>query len=86
MEDFPRIIDSARVPLDIPIRPCLNDHCVDGQAVLPAVEAMEILAQAVKRFRPGTDVTAMTGLQFDKFVYLAPGSRSTIGILRHFGL
>jgi phosphopantetheinyl transferase len=74
MEDFPRIIESARVPLDIPIRPYLNDHCVDGQAVLPAVEAMEILAQAVKRFRPGTDVTAMTGLQFDKFLYLAPGA------------
>ena len=72
MEDFPRIIESACVPLDIPIRPCLNDHCVDGHAVLPAVEAREILAQAVKRFRPGTDVTAMTGLQFDKFLYLAP--------------
>jgi phosphopantetheinyl transferase len=74
MEDFPRIIESARIPLDIPIRLYLNDHCVDGQAVLPAVEAMEILAQAVKHFRPGTDVTAMTGLQFDKFVYLAPGA------------
>ena len=72
MEDFPRIIESARLPLDIPIRPYLNDHCVDGHAVLPAVEAMEMLAQAVKRFRPGTDVTAMTGLQFDKFLYLAP--------------
>jgi len=72
MEDFPRIIESARVPLDIPIRPYLNDHCVDGQAVLPAVEAMEILAQAVQRFRPGTDVSAMSGLQFDKFLYLAP--------------
>src|SRR3990172_1021263 len=74
MEDFPRIIESARFPLDIPIRPYLNDHCVDGHAVLPAVEAMEMLAQAVKRFRPGTDVTAMTGLQFDKFLYIAPGA------------
>ncbi len=72
MEDFPGITESARVPLDIPTRPYLNDHCVDGQAVLPAVEALEILAQAVKRFRPVTDVTAMTGLQFDKFLYLAP--------------
>ena len=74
MEGFPRIIESARVPLDIPIRLYVNDHCVDGHAVWPAVEAMEILAQAVKRFRPGTDVTAMTGLQFDKFLYLAPGA------------
>jgi hypothetical protein len=72
MEDFPRIIESARLPLDIPIRPYLNDHCVDGHAVLPAVEAMEMLAQAVKCFRPGTDVTAMAGLQFDKFLHLAP--------------
>jgi phosphopantetheinyl transferase len=72
MEDFPRIIESACLPLDIPIRPGLNDHCVDGHAVLPAVEAMEILAQAVKRFRPGTDVTAMAALQFDKFLYIAP--------------
>jgi phosphopantetheinyl transferase len=72
MEDFSRITESARLPLDIPIRPYLSDHCVDGQAVLPAVEAMEILAQAVQRFRPGTDVTALSGLQFDKFLYLAP--------------
>lgn len=72
MEDFPRIIESTRLPLDIPIQVYLSDHCVDGHAVLPAVEAMELLAQAVKRFRPGTDVTAMTELQFDKFLYLAP--------------
>ncbi|MBI5581977.1 MAG: polyketide synthase dehydratase domain-containing protein [Deltaproteobacteria bacterium] len=72
MEDLPRVIESARLPLDIPIRLYLNDHCVDGHAVLPAVEAMAMLAQAVKRFRPGTDVTAMTALQFEKFLYLAP--------------
>jgi phosphopantetheinyl transferase len=72
MEDFPGIIESARLPLDIPIPVYLNDHCVDGLAVLPAVEAMEVLAQAVKRLRPATDVTAMTGLQFDKFLHMAP--------------
>ncbi len=72
MEDFPGIIESARLPLDIPIPVYLNDHCVDGHAVLPAVEAMEVLAAAVKRFRPATAVTAMTGLQFDKFLYMAP--------------
>jgi phosphopantetheinyl transferase len=72
MENFPRIVESAHLPLDLPRHPCLNDHCFDGRAVLPAVEAMEILAQAVRRIRPGSDVTAMTGLNFDKFLTITP--------------
>lgn len=72
MEDFPKVIESVHLLLDIPIRPYLNDHCFNGQAVLPAVEAMEILAQAVKRFNPATDVTCMSGVTFDKFLYLDP--------------
>lgn len=72
MEDFPRIVESAQLPLDLPRHLYLNDHCFDGRAVLPAVEAMEILAQAVRRIRPGSDVTAMTGLKFDKFLTMTP--------------
>lgn len=73
MEGFSKVIESAQLPLDIPIRPYLNDHCFNGQAVLPAVEAMETLAQAAKRFRPTTDVTCMSAVTFDKFLYLDPG-------------
>lgn len=74
MEDLPaltRIIESTQVPLEIPVRPCLMDHRFDGRAVLPAVEAMEVLARAAGRFRPDTAVDAMTGLQFDKFLAIA---------------
>ncbi len=75
MEDLPaltRIVESVQVPLEIPVRPCLMDHRFDGRAVLPAVEAMEVLARAAGRFRPDTAVDAMSGLQFDKFLAIAP--------------
>jgi phosphopantetheinyl transferase len=72
MEDFPKIVESTQLPLALPRHLYLNDHCFDGRAVLPAVEAMEILAQAARRIHPGSDVTAMTGIKFDKFLTLTP--------------
>jgi phosphopantetheinyl transferase len=45
--------------------------------VLPAVEAAELLARAVRRFLPGTDVTALLDLRFDKFLFLDPEAPST---------
>jgi phosphopantetheinyl transferase len=74
MEGFSKIIESAQLPLDIPIRPYVSDHCFNGQAVLPAVEAMEVLARAIRRFRPATNVNCMNGATFDKFLYLDPGA------------
>lgn len=77
MEDFSRIVESASIPFEIPLRPYLKDHCVDGRAVLPAVEAAELLARAARRFQPGTDVTAMVDLRFDKFLFLDPEAQTT---------
>jgi len=74
MDGFPQVIESAQVPIEIPIRPYLLDHCFNDQAVLPGVEAMAALAQAVRQFRPATDVTSMSGITFDKFLHLDPGS------------
>jgi len=45
--------------------------------VLPAVEAAELLARAARRFLPGTDVTAMVDLRFDKFLFLDPEAPPT---------
>ena len=72
MEDISQIIDSARLPLDIPIRSHLIDHCFRNRSVLPAVEAAEIMAQAVKGFQPAVEVTTICDQQFDKFLYLDP--------------
>jgi phosphopantetheinyl transferase len=70
MEGFPKVIESAHLPIDIPIRPYLSDHCFNGRAVLPAVEAMEALALAARRFRPSIGVSCMSGVTFDKFLYI----------------
>ena len=77
MEDISGIVESASIPWEIPLRPYLKDHCVDGRAVLPAVDAAEMLARAAKRFQPGTDVTAMADLRFDKFLFLDPEAQTT---------
>jgi phosphopantetheinyl transferase len=81
MDGIPQVIESAQLPIEIPIRPYLLDHCFNGQAVLPGVEAMEALAQAARRFRPAIDVTSMSGITFDKFLHLDPG----VGHVAAFG-
>ena len=73
MEDLPQITETIRLPLHIDIPPYLLDHHVEGKVVLPAVEAMNLLAETVKRFRPKTDITDMTEARFDKFLYIQPG-------------
>lgn len=77
MEDLSGIVKSATIHLEIPLRPYLKDHCVDGRAVLPAVEAAELLARAAKGFQPGTDVAAMVDLRFDKFLFLDLEAKTT---------
>ncbi|MFZ0243472.1 MAG: polyketide synthase dehydratase domain-containing protein [Desulfobacterales bacterium] len=77
MADFSKIVASARRPVEIPHHSHLTDHCFDGRAVLPAVEAAEILAREAIGFQPGIDVTAMAELRFDKFLYLDSRARIT---------
>ena len=74
MDGLPQVVESGQLPIVIPIRPYLRDHCFHGHAVLPAVEAMEALARAVRRFRPEADLALMSGVTFDKFLYLDPGA------------
>ena len=64
---------TVRIPVDIPVHPYLLDHCFEGKVVLPAVEAMQVLADTVKSFRPDADITGMTDVEFDKFLYIESG-------------
>ena len=73
MEDLPQITETIRLPVHLDIPPYLLDHHVEGRVVLPAVEAMNLLAETVKHFRPETDITDMTEARFDKFLYIQPG-------------
>ncbi|MCP4629440.1 MAG: hypothetical protein GY850_38935 [bacterium] len=75
MADFPQIIKSVCLPVGIAVFPYLQDHGFEGNAVFPAVEAMQVLAQSVKDFAPETDITAFTDTRFDKFLFIAPDTK-----------
>jgi phosphopantetheinyl transferase len=74
MEDLPGVTAAAQLPLHVPLAPYLHDHRFDGRAVLPGVEALDILARAARRFDPAVDVTRMRAVAFDKFLALDPGA------------
>jgi hypothetical protein len=74
MENIPRIIDTVRLPVAIPIHAYLRDHHVEGQAVLPAVKAMQVIGETVMRFCPGIDISVMTRGRFDKFLHVPSGT------------
>lgn len=57
-------------PLHILIHPYLLDHRFQGQAVLPAVEAMQALAASTAVHVPEVDLHRIEGARFDKFLFL----------------
>ncbi len=74
MEDLPEITEKVRLPVEIPIHPYLKDHHLDGKAVFPAVEAMQLLAASTQTHLPHLDVTLITDARFDRFLFSgAPG-------------
>jgi hypothetical protein len=68
-------MDTACLAVNIDIASYLGDHCFEGRAVLPAVEAVRVVAAAVRDFRLETAISWMTAARFDKFLFLEPGSR-----------
>ncbi|MBW2591682.1 MAG: polyketide synthase dehydratase domain-containing protein [Deltaproteobacteria bacterium] len=75
MEHLPKITKSVRLPLDIPGMSYLQDHCFEQTAVLPAVEACELLALAVKNELSGAEVSSITKAEFNKFLFLEPSQK-----------
>ncbi len=68
MEKFSKI----REPVEIKIYPYMMDHKVEGKPVLPAVEAMQILAACVKKYLPDININCMIHAEFKKFLYIKP--------------
>ena len=73
MEDLPQIIETVRLPVSIRVHPYLLDHRFESKVVFPAVEAMQLLADTVKGFRPNVNITVLTDARFDKFLYIEFG-------------
>ena len=73
MEGLSNIKERVRLPLNIGVSPYLMDHQFQGRAVLPAVEAMELLAASTQAHLPETPVNAIHNARFDKFLPIERG-------------
>lgn len=76
MGNLPEIGPKTCRPETIAISPHWADHHFQGRAILPAVEAMQLLAHWVRRARPRVTVSAIHQATFNKFLPLPPGKRS----------
>ena len=56
------------VAMRLPIRPWFRDHCFNGRIILPAVEAMRLLAESVQAAFPAVNVRVMEDAAFSKFL------------------
>lgn len=75
MADLSKINKTVRLPVAISVFSYLQDHRFEGKAVLPAVEAMRVLASAVKEFAPETDIYAAGNITFDKFLFIPAAAK-----------
>jgi hypothetical protein len=73
MASFSQIEPIRRFPLEIKLHPYLMDHQFEGNAVFPAVEAMQMLAFSTRSIVPETNTGIILHANFDKFLYLKPG-------------
>jgi phosphopantetheinyl transferase len=73
MEDLPEIKKPVRIPITIAIPDYARDHLFSDRAVLPAVEAMRILAQSTAEFRNDVPAASIINADFDKFLNIDPG-------------
>ncbi len=76
MEGLSTIIEKRKLPVEIKPDSYLLDHCFQGEAVFPAVEAMQLLAASTQSYLPHVDVSLITDARFDKFLGTGPTSRS----------
>ncbi|MBN1534023.1 MAG: polyketide synthase dehydratase domain-containing protein [Spirochaetes bacterium] len=79
MEDLPVIDTPQRIPVPLPGLAYLQDHRFLGQAVLPAVESLELLAAAVRSACPALPCTDIRDIDLKRFLELPVG-----GALRCF--
>ncbi len=78
----------VRTTLDPTRQPFLDDHRIDGTAVLPGVMGVEGFAELARLLAPGLHVTAVEGVRFRapvKFYGDEPRTLTLRAVLRHDG-
>ncbi|MCX5857481.1 MAG: polyketide synthase dehydratase domain-containing protein [Deltaproteobacteria bacterium] len=64
----------TRLSMKIRVDPHHRDHRFEGRAVLPAVEALQLLAASVQSQWPDRDVRRMTDASFSRFLFIEDGN------------
>ena len=75
MEIVPRLNEKIRYPWNIEAYPYLHDHHFEGKVVLPAVEALIVLAKVVKINFPQVNIGCLLKARFSRFLSIAPDTR-----------
>ncbi|MBW1897675.1 MAG: polyketide synthase dehydratase domain-containing protein [Deltaproteobacteria bacterium] len=70
MANLSQIKSPKRFPLEIAHHSYLMDHRFDGNAVFPAVEAMQLLAASTQSHFPEIKPQYISNAKFEKFLYL----------------
>lgn len=74
MEIISGLNQKKRYFRDIEVHPYLRDHHLEGRAILPAVEALIILAEVVKADYPQAELSCLKKAVFSKFLAMTPDS------------
>ena len=76
MENVSRLNQKQRYPLQLKVHPYLFDHYLDGKTILPAVEALIVLAKAVKLHFPKININCLHNARFPRFLIMEPEVKS----------
>jgi len=72
MDVVPQVSQKNRYPAEIEISPYLRDHHFEGKVILPAVEALIVLAKVVKLHFPQMRINCLLDASFPRFLLIAP--------------
>ncbi|MGZ6192555.1 MAG: polyketide synthase dehydratase domain-containing protein [Syntrophales bacterium] len=72
MDIVPQINKENRYPSAIEVSPYLRDHHFEGKVILPAVEALIVLANVVKLNFPQMSIRCLLKARFLRFLFIAP--------------
>jgi hypothetical protein len=72
MESLSSPVQQMKIPLSIPIPDYLRDHRYEGRVVLPAAEALQILAGSLPENMPHCDPLVQEGGDFPHLLHLDP--------------
>jgi len=81
MDIISQVDKKTRHEMEIEIFPYLRDHYFEGKAILPAVEALIILAKAVKSFYPQIDIFCLSQARFPRFLSIDAKANKQAAIL-----